>query len=168
MKRVACAAIVFILACGLLFTFSSDVRAAVMKWFKIKNDDYMHYSYVGDDEETSPAKYYLSQIPDGYTLVENLSRSIGDVSIYADENGRYLIFYYYYGLRGTEINSGGGEYESHTVQIENITADVYLACDSANSSAIVWFNEDNTILFQISGYLDEETLIDLVKKVSEK
>lgn len=161
-KRVACALIVVAVLGSTAVLSSADGHATVMGWI-----DLFAGSHSQKTDDPIVRNYDLSKIPEGYRLVEHSQRKGGGFVLYADLEGKFLVFDYQY-------DPDGGSYymkmEDHILlqeTVDGLVMDIYLSQDPAYRNAIVW-SVPGEATFSISAYLEKNDLIELAKKVAEK
>lgn len=162
-KRVACALIVVTLIGSMALMSSAQGHATVMGWINMVSD----YFSLRDTAQTRVYSYDLSQIPEGYRLVERSARKGGGFVLYANAAGQFLVFDYQY-------DPNGGVYymkmENHIHLQETVNGqemDIYISQDPAFRNAIVW-SVPGEATFSLSAYLEKNDLMELTKKVIPK
>lgn len=121
-----------------------------IQWF----EKYVVFSGVYKNEEVIP-KYYLSYVPENYNVEvqEGYYGSFG----YADIESR--IFFSYRRSDGV-INVTNKETTMLTVTAEDGTNIIYLKSDNeVYPNSIVWYSEDGTTIFSITGCISIEELL---------
>lgn len=165
LKRIACAVIAIILCGSLLLMLDADVRAAVISWTKKTYQSYNMYFFTGvADENPASQSYGFEKIPEGYTFVDRMDTDSGTTILYADQYGKYLDFSWYTSDSGI-LFVGGYEYDHSQVMVSGKPADLYIAKDPAHSNTIVWENAERNTLFQLTGYFEKNSLIQLAESI---
>ena len=160
-KKIACAVVVVALVGSTAVLSSADGHATVMGWINMVSQ------YFSPKESKPTAREYcLTQVPEGYRQVERSRRKGGGFVLYADADGRFLVFDYQY-------DPDGGAYylkmENHIHMQETVDGqvmDIYLSQDPAYRNAVVW-SVPGEATFSLSAYLEKNDLLDLTKKVAE-
>lgn len=165
LKRAACAVITIILCAGLLLMTNADVRAAVIGWIKEVYSSYTAYYFAGEVESDESLHYELTEIPEGYTLLIHEEADDGSITLYQDSDGRLLSFSYFNSNSGIFF-VGDNDYVYSQVTVFGRPADLYTAIDPAHSNTIVWEDEKENMLFEVSAYLEKDSLIRLAESVS--
>lgn len=171
--KVLKTAAIFILVCTMLFAgllaASPQVRATVTQWLKSVQAGVSWYFYTGEQVTVMDKEYYLSYIPEGYTLYQENDESNGKDYVYINQSGQYLKFYYSYGLSSSTTVLYTDYCDHSTVLVAGTTADLYLSRNEAYvTSAITWIDPQSNILFIISAFEDKDGLIQLAESVKEK
>lgn len=169
LQRAACILLALLALFGGIIAFNPDVRAAVLDWIK---EQFGHFTHYYSTEETTPApaerkQYELGWLPEGYMYIDSIPGEDCGSLIYVDNFGHILQLNYYYGTTVSPFIKGD-EHSQKTVALGNHTADIYLALDSNNGSAIIWTDTENSVLFYISAVATEEELIQMAAGVTEK
>lgn len=163
LKNVACFVLVIILGLASLVAISPTVRAAVIGWVKEQYDTFTSYFFQGNTVENNTADYELSEIPEGYTLLDRIDIPGSTSIIYVNENSQLLQINY---AAAPDCDSLTVVHDSHihsTAMIGNIVANLYASTDPSQSTDLVW--EYNNYLFSISGFLSEDELISLAEDI---
>ena len=169
--KVLKTAAIFILVCTMLFAgvlaVSPQVRATVTQWLKSVQAGVSWYFYTGEQITDMDKEYYLSYIPEGYTLYEESSTANSKSYIYINDVGQLLDFTYMYGNGAVMFTTENSDH--HTVSIGNVIADLYLTHEGYyGSSTIAWLDPDTDMLFIIGAFADQDGLIQLAESVKEK
>lgn len=169
--KVLKTAAIFILVCTMLFAgllaASPQVRATVTQWLKSVQAGVSWYFYTGEQITDMDKEYYLSYIPEGYTLYEESSTASSKSYIYINDVGQLLVFTYMYGNGAVMFTTENSDH--HTVSISNVIADLYLTHEGHyGSSTIAWLDPDTDMLFIIGAFADQDGLIQLAESVKEK
>ena len=165
LSRAACALLALILSASLLLALNPEARAAVADWIKEKVEDFYQYYPKKTPGAVLPGEYCLGWIPEGCTLEWSKISDVHKVECYVDASGNYLKFLYLSSSTSGSLLVGGGEYVEKYVKIGNLRAEIYLAKDSRNSNAIIWYTDNGQTLFFIDAYLSEADLIKIAESV---
>ncbi len=165
MKRIACAIIAIILCGSMLLMLNTDVRAAVVGWIKETYKSFTSYFFVDEVENDEPLNYEFTKLPEGYRLLIRQETDAGNIAIYQDGDGRIMQLGCYTSKSGI-VFVGGYEYEYFQVVVSGKTADLYIAKDSSHSNTIIWGNGKGNMFFQLTAYLEKNSLIQLAECVS--
>ena len=165
MKRIACAVIAIILSGSMLLMFNTEVRAAVIGWIKETYNSFTSYFFVDQVESEEPLNYEFTKLPEGYRLLIRQETDAGNIAIYQDGDGRIMQLGCYTSKSGI-VFVGGYEYEYSQVVVSGKTADLYIAKDPSHSNTIIWENGKGNMFFQLTAYLEKNSLIQLAECVS--
>ena len=163
LRMAASFVLVILMAGGSVMALSPTARAAVMGWlFGRESDAYVYRSTGTDTDEETITTYDLAEIPEGYTLWQNMVMPTSSLVIYAeDETGRFLKVF-------AAPNDGSGALylipEDATlipIQLGDIQADYYQSNIKSSGSTIVWTDPENDYLVTVDGFFSLEELTDM-------
>ena len=89
-KNVACFVLVILISFASLMALSPTVRAAVIGWVKEQYETFTSYFFQGDDVETNVEDYELSEIPEGYSLLDRIDIPGSTTIIYVNKTNQLL------------------------------------------------------------------------------
>ena len=164
LKYVAAVLLAIITLFGAVFAASPEVRASVVGWFKSSFLEYFQYSSDSTVPSAPKADYRLTEIPEGYTLVNVIDKVHGKTYLYEDASGFYLRFSYDYG--GNVFIQVDG-YQQQTASVHGKPADIYIAPNADETSMIVWQDTETGALFRLSIKADAQELIRLAESVQK-
>lgn len=165
MKRVACAIIAIVLSGSMLLMLNTEVRAAVIGWIRETYNSFTSYFFVEEVESDESLNYELTKLPEGYKLLTQQETDAGKIAIYQSSEGKIMQFGCYSSESGI-LFVGGYDYDYSQVIISGKTADLYIAKDPTHSNTIVWENAKGNMLFQLTAYLEKDSLMQLAEGVS--
>ena len=165
MKRIACAIIAIVLCGSILMMLNTDVRAAVVGWIKETYNSFVRYSFASNVEPDAPLTYEITELPKGYTLLSKQETDAGNIAIYHNSDGQIMQFGCYSAESGM-LFVGGSEYDHSQVRVSGRNADLYIAKDSAHSNTVVWGNANESMLFQLTAFLEKDVLLQVAESVS--
>ena len=170
LRMAASFALVILIAGGSVIAVSPTARAAVMGWlFGREADAYVYRSTGTDTNSNTITTYDFAEVPEGYTLWQNLLMPNSGVVIYVEDNtGRFLKIFF-------ALNDGSGALylipEDATlipIQLGDIPADFYLSNAETSSSTIVWTDPENDYLVNVDGFFSQEELMALAMNLIKK
>lgn len=168
LRQAAAAAAALILAFTLLYAASPTVRAAVNSWIRSTFGDYFQYSPVETTPPDAQYDYALPEEFDGYTLLDAIDRGEDYFYVYVNEDGQMLFFEYLRNTSDSSLFLVDMETHQHiSGTVNGITADIYIAPTTNESSAIIWFDPSDNVLFRISAITDKDQLISFAEKVEK-
>lgn len=165
LKRMACAIIAIILCGSMLLMLNTEVRAAAVGWIREAYNSFTSYFFVDEVESDESLNYEITNLPEGYILLTQQETDAGKIAIYQNGDGKIMQFGCYTSESGI-LFVGGYEYDYSQVIISGKTADLYIAKDPTHSNTIVWENAKGNIFFQLTAYLEKDSLIQLAEGVS--
>lgn len=164
MCSVACLLALVMSGSILLFGISSDVRAAVLGWFKqLKEGTHFEYDFESDNAvDMTGVRYEPGWVPEGFELVTQEVDDSSGMFIYIDEEGFIADFSYLLtfieGEQSFMIDGNQPYYEYSVIKVMGYKADCYMSMDAEHTSTLVWIDENDT-LFTVTAMLAKEELI---------
>lgn len=180
LKRVACFFVVLFLSASMFVAIHPEARAAVVDWVQDKVNEFYHYFFVGQQElpDTStpvgsdgatdpvvPREYALGWVPEGYVLVEPYDHPDGKSFFYFSSTMNIMQFGYLYGNDSSSIYAGVGEYDEQHFAIGELEGDILWPLDPNASSFIIWRDNNQDVIFYISGFFTEDEFIKMAQGV---
>lgn len=170
LRMAASFSLIIFIAGGSIMAISPTARAAVMGWlFGLEADAYVYRSTGSDTDSDTITTYDFEEVPEGYTLWQNLLMPTSGLVIYCEEEtGRLLKVFF-------APNDGSGALyllpEDATlipVKLGDISADFYQSNMEASSSTIVWTDPENDYLVTVDGFFSQEELMDMALNLVRK
>ena len=168
MQRVASFLLVLFLGFMTVLAVSPAARAAFAVWIRETYESFFVYSFTDNSQGSAlNAEYYISELPEGYAeVMASLENNLG-LSVYANEDACLINFVY--------DNGDGSAFfvKKENCIVKPITVaghpgEIYLDQGPDEHNGIIWFDEENHIMFTITGFLTEEELLALAESVKEK
>jgi len=167
MRYAASILIAFILSVSLLLSFNAEVRASVVNW--IREHAYGVYNYFFTAEEADrSSEYVLGWVPEDYVLDDSFVHAFGKNIQFVDSEGNVLLFAYMKGSDTISFTAGEGKYVEKMIIDGNFYAELYISTKEDISNFIVWRNKNEELIFTISAFENEDTLIKMAKNVITK
>ena len=169
LQRAACAALLLGLILGAGVVVSTDAGARFRGWVKEQYDILVHYVFEGasSEEPMERKDYRLSYLPEGYaesTIREELS---GRMLIYKNADDMAIRFHYTTNIENRNLHVDVENLVETTVQIQGKDAQIYEPVDDNAGPIIVWKNEDETVLFYVTGCVSTEELVKMAESVEQ-
>ena len=176
--RIAAAIVLAIVTLfGAVMAVSPEARAAVVGWIRETFGIYTHYASNAatpnntppGDVDTDPIQYeyHFSVVPEGYMELMVEDTPGGKTYLYVGELGDFLQFTYTYGIENGNVFIETEDYEHHKSYVYNWPADIYIALKQGETSAIIWQDSQNGIIFEIYAIANQSELIALAETVSK-
>lgn len=167
LRYIAAVLIALLTALGSMYLLSPSVRAAVNGW--IRSTFGVYYRYHTDDVTPPDVEYdyYLPESFDGYTLFTTIDRGSGKFFVYTNSDGQMLHFEYIVGGTNTELFLNVEDCILETVPLGKTHAEVYLSQIPDENSAIVWKDQNESVLFCILAIAEKDELISFADKVEK-
>ncbi len=168
LQRVASIVLILMLSFGALMVGNAEVRAAVLGWIRQRYaEEFYEYTFGGEADEATAAEYELGWIPEGYELNEYVDMESWKTYVYYNDTNNKMVFQYIVSDKTTMYLDGVG-YTEESVYVDGMKADLYISPNPLESSAIVWENKEEGVLFLIKACVDKEILIKMAWNVAQK
>lgn len=167
LKRAACFFLALLLSGGVWLGVDAEAREFVFGWVSEKLTGAQHYFHRGSDK-ASPGnvRYVLPEIPAGYEPYDLYDDGEGFVSnCYANDAGQGFSFEYIIGDAGEMFLLTSDIEEKRMVTVHGKPAEFYQAGKETVSNTLVWQDEETGALLYISGFFEEEYLVQLAESV---
>ena len=162
-RMAASFALVILITGGSVMALSPTARAAVMGWLFGQEGTVFSYTSMGTKTESEVFyKYDLAQIPEGYVLWQEIVDETQSIMLYAEEETGLLLK-----LTATPNDGTGAMFlitttdQKETVQIGDITADLYPSESEDSAPGRAWVDPENDYLICLDGFFSQEELIDM-------
>ncbi|MBE5861966.1 MAG: DUF4367 domain-containing protein [Lachnospiraceae bacterium] len=165
-KRVAAAVLIVVgITGGMLFGFSKEVRADVVRWFM---DHFAENGYryrVETEVKVDFSQYTMEGIvPEGYQLVKRDEGEFVLKEAYRGVDGDMLVFVVMSSTHEEELNLSFNESTKNEVAyVGSNQAELYVSEEPDEASTIIW-RGSNGALFVIMGNMDKEQLIRMAEE----
>ena len=163
LRMAASFALVILIAGGSVMALSPTARAAVMGWLFSQEGTVFSYTSMGTKTESEVFyKYDLAQIPEGYVLWQEIVDETQSIMLYAEEETGLLLK-----LTATPNDGTGAMFlitttdQKETVQIGDITADLYPSESEDSAPGLAWVDPENDYLICLDGFFSKEELIEI-------
>lgn len=169
--QAAAVVLVLLVSGSAWLTVDVQARSTLFGWIKELYETHVVYRFSGDtsglDSSTTPDCYELNWIPDGYVKSRETDTGERVTTVYKNEDGQLLKFYYIYEPGETDIFvvTDGGEVKKTLVG--DFAADLIVFPDSSAGNAILW-TDDYDHVFYISGFVSENDLLNMAVSLTQK
>lgn len=166
-SSVAASVILMIILTGcLLLALSPTVSASFWGWIRTIEDRIVRYTYSEKYDSQENICFALGFVPDGYAHLTEVITEHSSTQIFVDTSGNLLVFTFVKGSDTTSLDL----YETNTLNMKQVfingcTADLYFSSDPHESGIVVWFDPIWDRLFTVSGFINEETLIQIAENI---
>ena len=167
LRQAAAVLVAVITAFALLHMTSPTVQAAVNSWICDTFGIYIQYAPAETTPPDAQYDYALPEEFDGYTLLDVIDNGDGKLYLYVNEQGQMLKFQYIYGS-DTSLFLDVEDFRHQTGKVGECSADIYIAPNEGQNSAIIWYSQDTNTLLHISAAADAYTLVNLAQSVKIK
>lgn len=166
-RRVATVAVTVFAAASIWLSVDTEARAAVVNWVREVYENSVIYRFPGENTaaEALP-RYEITALPEGYDMTETTELSTMCVVSY--ENGEDMIIFFYEQMTDDghlQIFLKEPDYLCCKIKVGDFTGEFYMPFDESQSNELIWRDEMQGILFQISAFADADTLIAMAESV---
>lgn len=172
LHAAACLLLALLLSGCAVLAVSPAAREVFEGWVREIHDNYFLYRFFGDEEREPVSKeevlYQPSYVPAGYRIEHRSVFSVGIISIryIDDQTGNIAVFTYFADTSSPVLQiAGENEIIYQKVQVNGLSADLYLDSEEGEANAIVWVDEKNGAAFRIGGVLSGEELTRMAESV---
>lgn len=170
-KSVVAAVLVVMIGFSMLCAFNTEVHAAVVTWFKETFETYTTYWFTSDDTEELP-QYELQWLPDGCELISEVSYDEVYGAVYVCDSDTAGVFTFDYLFANVEaqltIESHYGESNATSVSVNGHHGELYESENADDANVLVWFDEENDVVFTITALMDPEIMVRIASNVKLK
>lgn len=159
-KMMAVAAVICILIGVPVVAVASGVD--FLEWFRNVDSSYTDIFFTDDDESRLKGAYRITDLPDGYEVVDVTANPTMIQTVYGvlNDPSQPNVCLQQYEEAPNVLSYNTEEYEQTTVTVQGIEG-TYLEGDTGN--ILIWQMDD--FYFQITSKLDEEVLVALADSV---
>lgn len=157
--------IVFILF-GSLVTFSPEVRASVIGWFKDTFFEFFQYSNPGNIEPAE-YEYHFVATPEGYRELQVIDSKDGKTYLYVNDAGNILQFTYAYGGRADNLFVKAESYTLVAGTVNGVSADIYITSNEKEANVIIWRDPETETILCIHAKAEKDFLITFAESVTK-
>lgn len=167
-KRLAAIAAAFFVAMTMLLSFNTEVRAAVVTWFKEIFDTRIVYWFSGEKADTLPV-FEITGLPEDYECIYDEATSNSHNYLYQKEDSVIDGFSFRYSFIQSDaplwVTFPDEEFTVKQVNINGCPGDLYVSMDPSESHALVWIDETNGVVFTITSFLDPDVMLHIAETV---
>lgn len=169
-RSAVAAVLVVLIGFSMLFAFDTEVRAAVVTWFKETFGTYTTYWFSSSEEKTLP-EYELTYVPDGYEIIYDDALSDSRTIIYQCGDNILASFSFSYYLAEDDsplvIYTLDGDYSIEKIQINKWYGEYYGSNDPTISNAVVWLDEETNTVNTIIAYLSKDEILGIARNIKK-
>lgn len=167
-KRMAAAVAAFFVAMTMFLSFNTEVRAAVVTWFKEVFETRIVYWFNGEKADILPV-FEITGLPEGYECIYDEATSSSHNCLYQKEDIVKDGFSFRYSFIQSDaplwVEFPDDEFTVTQVTINGCPGDLYISADPSESHALVWIDEPNGVVLTITSFLDPEVMLHIAESV---
>ena len=167
LRQAACVAVALLSLVSAYLMVNTDAQARFFGWVKEQYEIWVHHFFEGEDtaDTTLNIAYRPTWIPEGYTEETVLNQKSGVMIIYMNENDELLRFHYTTDFKSRNLYIKKDCMTESKIQVNGREAQLYLPNNNETAPIIIWKNEDQTVLFYITAYMNTEKLVKMAESV---
>lgn len=170
-RSAVAAVLVVLIGFSMLFAFNTEVRATVLNWFKETFETYTTYWFTSNDAKELP-QYELKWLPDGCKLISEVSYDEVYGAVYACDSDIACGFTFDYLFANVEaqltVESHYGESNATFISVNGHYGELYESENTDDANILVWFDEENDVVFTITSHMDPEIIMRIASNVKIK
>lgn len=167
-RSAVAAVLVVLLGFSMICAFHTEVRAAVVAWFKETFETYTTYWFSSSEEKSLP-EYELTWVPAGYEIIidDALPESRTLVYQYGDEATKSFVFSYSLAKEDSvsTLYTFDDGYIIEDVSINGHHGEFYESIGGLESHALIWLDENTNTVNKIIAYLSKQDIIEIANKI---
>lgn len=167
-NRFAAAVAALALTMTLLFSLNTEVRAAVVTWFKEVYETRIVYWFNEEKADVLPT-FEISNLPEGYECIYDETITNSRNCLYQKEDiaidGLSFRYSFIQSDAPLSVEFPDEEYTITQVTINGCPGDMYVSKDPTESHALVWVDEANGVVFTVTSFLDPDAMLHIVESV---
>ena len=169
-KFLQCAAACFLaILVGLSgwLALDTEARASVSRWIREFSENKVFYRFFATEDLSKISVDFVPQwIPDGYMMEQVETGYATKVILYSNGENQ-IIFICNIADSGTKELVMGENFQIKEVRIGDSYGDFYEEASAEESNGLTWIDEKAGVVFSITGYLDEETMVQIAESVTQ-
>ena len=167
-RAVACFLLAVFISGSIILAFSNETRAAFLSWIRTREENRFLYRFSGSENTEFPS-YVLGRLPEGYEEMKRTQTVFFVSYIYRRTDGDELLNFTYHSMSDGTANAvsmlGKGEIVPESVTVNGMEGDFYQTPDTSESNYLIWFDRDENLVFDLSGFFDKEALLRIAENV---
>lgn len=166
-KRVAAVLVAALIGISTWLAVDEDARAAALNWIRTVYENSIVYQFFGGKEVSADIKlnYEPQWLPEGYEEVER-TESYSIRLIAYDCDGLPLYFSCSKVVEGGKAIFMTNDYQEREVKIGSLTGTFYEFSDPKETNELLWIDEEIRVIFTLSAYLDEDTMVQIAESIN--
>lgn len=145
----------------------SEARAVFVAWVREMYENSVIYDFFGQRGSDPLPEYAFASPPKGFVETDFIDGGHMCVRIYENNGEGLLLSYMTMSDQTTKgLFSEGYRYEA--VQVGTCKGDFYEMEVSDDTNELIWFDEENGIVFQISAFMGKDEMVELASSVVKK
>lgn len=150
---------------GAVMAVSPQARAAVVQWVRTVYENSIVYRFFNPAPQGALPRYQLTWLPEGFTEMDMFCDEEYYSAIYEnEETGQIIIFEYQFMNDGAYvlIEPEKGSIISQA-EVNGLQGEYLQAPDDADGNLLALVDEENNIMFHISGNIDKNSIFGIAE-----
>lgn len=166
--RVACAVLLLLVGSVSFLPSSTQAWESLCNWASERSNDAQRYFHVGDVISSDAIVHYQIDIPEGYTLHEDIDGINTFHRLYMNDSNKYIDFSYLYETESShgEVFVMDSEADAYSVTVNGNPATLYLSHDPEASNTLIWADRETGALIDVTAFMGKDDLIALAETVT--
>lgn len=168
-RSAVAAILVVLIGFSMLCAFNTEVRAAVIGWFKKSFENYTAYWFNDNVEDDLIPEYDITWTPEGYELVFDEVMPDSIIKLYQNPENELDGFtfncYKPQADSPVKVEMLGSQHIVEQVYINGCSGDLYLSLDPNDSHCLIWSDDNNQVAFAITSYSPPDDILHIAESV---
>ena len=169
-RRAAAALLALVIGAMSWLAVDTQARAAFFSWVREVYENSVVYRFFNDTSVVDQLPDYRpSWVPDGYVQTDVIEDDTVHSIIYeniANPDDSFVFDYQlYFDSMNLSLQWEDHECEILELQINGKTAHFYRSLDGSITNDLIWVDENTTILFTLTGYLEQDVMLHIAESV---
>lgn len=165
-RRAAAIALAALVGVSTWLAVDTEARAATLRWMREIYGNSIIFHFFGDENKEADLSYEPTWLPDGCTKYKERGDDTGKRIAYRNADNEP--FYFSCNL----MNEGLGitiifddEFIVEPADVNGMEGEFYISNDPEESGELSWVDEENDIIFSVSGRLTQEEMLQMAESV---
>lgn len=168
--RAAAALLALVIGATSWLAVDTQARAAFFSWVREVYENSVVYRFFNDTSVVDQLPDYRpSWVPDGYVQTDVIEDDTVHSIIYeniANPDDSFVFDYQlYFDSMNLSLQWEDHECEILELQINGKTAHFYRSLDGSITNDLIWVDENTTILFTLTGYLEQDVMLHIAESI---
>lgn len=167
LRRTAAAVLALIAALSAWMAADGSARAAVVKWFRLEEENRVLYQFRESAALTELPEAALTWLPEGFELKEEINTQVRATRYFVNqETGEMILFDYALVMESGKILLWS---ENRPVP-EKVTvwgkpAEFYNADDYSSQNNLIWFAFDDQVVLVVNSNLEKSVILHIAESI---
>lgn len=163
-QRAAAVILAVLVGLGGWLAVDQEARAAFFGWVREVYETHIVYRFNGEASAGELPVYRIGWLPEGYEEVSSAGTDTMWGYVYRDQDTD-LTFMYHFMSEGEAGRLSGVDSEGEPLEVNGHSGHFYIGTEESPSNALIWVDEDQDILFMLSGLLSCEDMLHIAEGI---